>query len=79
LQVIWIVQTDNPRDIAWLNNVLLPSEPDFYTSKTVEGTEWLHCYPTSSQRHEAAAFVHTMYTAILEVDLDVANCTGSCK
>lgn len=43
-EVIWIVRTDNTRDIAWLNSVLLPSEPVYYTSRIVEGEHFTEHY-----------------------------------
>ncbi|DBB14093.1 TPA: hypothetical protein ACH3X3_001050 [Trebouxia sp. C0006] len=43
-EVVWIVQTDNKRDIAWLNNVLLPSEPEFYSTKSVAGKNYTEQY-----------------------------------
>lgn len=37
IQVLWIVRTDDPDDLDWLQQTLLPSEPKFYKSMQSSG------------------------------------------
>lgn len=36
-QVLWIVRTDDPDDVEWLEQILLPSEPRYYKSMQSSG------------------------------------------
>lgn len=37
MQVIWTVDTDNTGDLNWLDDVLLPSEPEHYRRIKIPG------------------------------------------
>ena len=37
IQVLWIVRTDDPDDLDWLQQTLLPSAPKYYKSMQSSG------------------------------------------
>ena len=50
VQVLWIVRTDDPDDLDWLKQTLLPSEPKFYKSMQSAGAYTAYVLLSSSER-----------------------------
>ncbi len=50
IQVLWIVRTDDPDDLDWLEQTLLPSEPKCYKSMQSSGAYTAYLLLSSSDR-----------------------------